>query len=91
VECADDGLAGIDLLNRVKPDIGIVDIGLPGIDGFEVARRLRAGSGRAPYLIALTGYGQPADVERAREAGFDRLITKPVDMAALRRILETAE
>ena len=72
---------------ETKPDVAIVDLGLPGIDGFELARRLRA-TGAPIRLIALTGYGQPEDQTRSMEAGFDMHLVKPVDeqrlLAALR-------
>jgi CheY-like chemotaxis protein len=73
------------------PDIALVDIGLPGIDGYEVARRARAHDTRRPVLIALTGYGQPEDRQRAREAGFDDVLVKPVDPASLATLLATRE
>jgi CheY-like chemotaxis protein len=57
------------------------------VDGYEVARRLRALGARRPYLIALTGYGQPEDIRRAREAGFDSHLLKPVDPDALVKVL----
>jgi len=66
-----------------------VDIGLPEVDGYEVARRLCGLTGR-PYLIALTGYGQPDDVKRARDAGFDAHLLKPVDPDALAKVLSAA-
>ncbi len=68
------------------PQIVLLDIGLPRIDGYEVARRIRARDG-AVRLIALTGYGQRDDIERARAAGFDAHLIKPVDLAALDRLL----
>jgi CheY-like chemotaxis protein len=69
---------------RFRPDVAIVDIGLPGMDGHEVARRLRAGPElRRLRLIALTGYGLPEDERRAHEAGFDIHLTKPVEPQAL--------
>jgi PAS domain S-box-containing protein len=71
---------------QFRPQIVLLDIGLPRIDGYEVARRIRAQDG-AVRLIALTGYGQRDDVERAREAGFDAHLIKPVDLAALDRLL----
>ena len=65
-----------------------MDIGLPDMDGYEVARRVRERpEANAVRLVALTGYGQPADVERARAAGFDEHLTKPLDLAALSRVL----
>jgi PAS domain S-box-containing protein len=78
-----------DALNRTlqfRPQIVLLDIGLPGIDGYEVARRIRARDG-AVKLIALTGYGQRDDIERARAAGFDAHLIKPVDLVALDRLL----
>jgi CheY-like chemotaxis protein len=77
------------MARRHPPDVALVDIGLPEVDGYEVARRFRAlGPGR-PYLIALTGYGQPDDIKRAREAGFDSHLLKPVDPDALAKVLST--
>ncbi len=63
---------------EVRPDIAFVDIGLPGYDGYEVARRVRADLGPAVVLVALTGYGQSDDRQRALESGFDSHMTKPV-------------
>jgi CheY-like chemotaxis protein len=87
VEIAHDGPSGLDAASRFQPEIVLCDIGLPGgMDGYEVARRLRAVESRA-RLIALTGYGQEEDQRRAREAGFDLHLTKPVDPVALERLL----
>lgn len=69
-----------------QPDVMLLDIGLPGMDGYEVARRLRA-AGQALRLVALTGYGQPEDVQRSVEAGFDGHLVKPVALEALARAL----
>lgn len=88
VEAAASGPQGIDLVRRRKPDVALIDIGLPEVDGYEVARRIRALEGTCPYLIALTGYGQPDDVKRAHEAGFDAHLLKPVDPDALAGVLE---
>jgi CheY-like chemotaxis protein len=80
VELAGDGLRGVQLALATRPDAALVDIGLPGIDGYEVAQRLRADPvGREMLLVALTGYGRPEDRERALEAGFDAHLVKPVD------------
>jgi CheY-like chemotaxis protein len=91
VEAAADGAEALELATARDPDIALVDIGLPGIDGYEVARRLRQGHGKRPLLIALTGYGQPEDRRRATEAGFDALLVKPVDPTALSDLLVTIE
>ncbi len=89
VQAAHDGLAGLDLINRVKPDVALVDIGLPGIDGYEVAARLRAmQEHRHLYLVAFTGYGMPADRAQALRAGFDEHLTKPFRPEELSDLLE---
>jgi len=68
----------------LRPEVALVDIGLPGIDGYEVARRLRQDpAARAIRLIALTGYGLEEDQRRARDAGFDLHLVKPVDVNTL--------
>ena len=75
-----------------KPDVILLDIGLPGIDGYEVARRLRATPGLERLrLVALTGYGQPEDRARTRAAGFDDHLVKPVEFPALERAIAGAE
>jgi two-component system, sensor histidine kinase len=91
VEAAAEGMQALEITRAKDPDVALVDIGLPGIDGYEVARRIRAAGGRRPLLIALTGYGQPEDKRRAAEAGFDSLLVKPVDPAALTDLLATLE
>ncbi|XYH99408.1 chemotaxis protein CheB [Sorangium sp. So ce1128] len=93
-EChsTDHGIAGIELMDAVLPHIAIVDIGLPGIDGLEFARRVREKrQHKNVYLIALTGYGQQNDRERACGAGFDEHLVKPVDLATLKRLLADGE
>jgi two-component system, sensor histidine kinase len=91
VMAAAEGTEALELARSKDPDVALVDIGLPGIDGYEVARRIRAGRERRPLLIALTGYGQPEDRRRATEAGFDSLLVKPVDPIALSNLLATLE
>ena len=90
VEVAEDGPKGIDKALASRPEIALIDIGLPGLDGFEVAQRLRASLGRSIMLIALTGYGQPDDRRRALEVGFDAHLVKPVDLDALQKLLALA-
>jgi CheY-like chemotaxis protein len=69
--------------------VAFIDIGLPALDGYEVAARIRAGQGpKPPRLIAMTGYGQDSDKKRAREAGFDAHIVKPASIEALKSALE---
>jgi signal transduction histidine kinase/ActR/RegA family two-component response regulator len=81
---AADGRRGLLMATSEKPDVAVIDIGLPGIDGYELARQLRAAPGTSRIrLIALTGYGQPEDRRRAVEAGFDMYLVKPVEPARL--------
>jgi CheY-like chemotaxis protein len=89
VHDAENGINGLALIQRIHPDVALIDIGLPGIDGYELARRLRASQGENhTYLVALTGYGQSTDVNAAREAGFDHHIVKPINLKKLSRILQ---
>ena len=75
---AGDGPAALDIASNHRPEVVLCDLGLPEpMDGFEVARRLRALLGDAVHLCAYSGYGSPADIEHARAAGFDAHITKP--------------
>jgi CheY-like chemotaxis protein len=85
---AHDGKEALDIVlgDGKGFDVALIDLGLPIIDGFEVARRLRAAGVRS-RLVAVSGYGQPADVERALAAGFDAHLTKPVAIEALRSAL----
>jgi CheY-like chemotaxis protein len=87
VEAAETGPQGIDLWRARQPDAALVDIGLPGIDGYEVARQIRGLAGPRAFLVALTGYGQPEDRRRAVEAGFDTHLVKPIDPTELARVL----
>jgi CheY-like chemotaxis protein len=91
LQVAPSGPLALEMARRLRPDVVLLDLGLPGIDGFEVARRVRAQGGRHPVLIALTGYGQPEDRQRASEAGFDHLLVKPVDPTVLAALLATLE
>jgi two-component system, chemotaxis family, CheB/CheR fusion protein len=90
---AHDGPAALDLARTHAPDVALLDIGLRGgMDGCEVARRLRQLPGlEKALLVAVTGYGQKADVERCRGAGIDRHFVKPVDPEELRHVLTRAE
>jgi PAS domain S-box-containing protein len=83
-----NGTEGIARAHEFTPDVVLCDIGLPGIDGYDVARALRRDPVVASaMLVALTGYAQPEDRQRAREAGFDAHLAKPPDLTALRRLL----
>ena len=88
VEEASTGAEGLDIVRRRRPEIVLIDLGLPGIDGYAVARALRsAPGGEALLLIAITGYGRPSDRQRAQEAGFDAHLTKPVSPPELAALL----
>jgi CheY-like chemotaxis protein len=81
---AENGVLGLELLKTASPDIAFVDIGLPGMDGYELARRFRADPrGKHVLLVALTGYGSATDRDRSRQAGFDLHLIKPVDPGVL--------
>ncbi len=87
-DTAESGPAGLTLIERTGPAIAILDVGLPEMDGFEVARRLRRDPRHAHlFLIALTGYGQATDRAAARDAGFDEHLVKPVNVDELLRLL----
>jgi len=84
---AEDGHAGLERTLTLRPDAAIIDIGLPGLDGYELARRIRAAGHIHMVLVAVTGYGQSGDRLRSSEAGFDAHLTKPVDPIALDAVL----
>ncbi len=84
---ASDGAATIAAVHAFHPDAVLLDLGLPDMTGYDVARRLREESGEALHLVAVTGYGGPEDRRRTREAGFDEHLTKPVDAEVLERLL----
>lgn len=87
VEVAQDGMGGVALALEARPDLALVDIGLPGLDGYRVAQELRARVGQAIRLVAITGYGGPEDRHRALQAGFDHHLVKPVKPDELDRLL----
>jgi signal transduction histidine kinase/ActR/RegA family two-component response regulator len=89
VQMASDGPSALALLSGFAPELALLDIGMPVMDGYELARRLRALDVSAgAYLVAITGYGQESDRRRALEAGFDDHIVKPVDLARIRVLVE---
>ena len=89
VYVAHDGRSGIDRGCALAPDVALLDIGLPDLDGFEVARRLRSELGDRILLVAVTGYGGTEFCDRARQQGFDEQLTKPVDPATLERLFQS--
>jgi signal transduction histidine kinase len=89
VHTASDGPSGFDVIAQVRPDVALIDIGLPGLDGYGLAQRVRS-SGQRIYLIALTGYGLAEDRSRALASGFDAHLTKPPQMDRLLALVATA-
>ncbi len=87
VEAAADGEMGVKKALTSRPEVALIDIGLPRIDGYEVARRVRAALGPDILLVALTGYGQPEDAARAHAAGFDLHLRKPTAIEEIERLL----
>ena len=89
VRVAADGVSGLEAVRAAVPEFALIDVGLPKMDGYELARRIRAEfPEHRPYLVAVTGYGLPEDRNRTREAGFDLHLVKPVDAATLADLLE---
>ena len=85
---AADGRQGLEMALSIQPDVALIDLGLPGLDGYEIARRLRAADERRNILlVAVTGYGSPEDRERSLMAGFDVHLVKPVDPDLLAGVL----
>lgn len=89
---AEAGAPGVDLVLRERPDVAFIDIGLPDIDGFEVARQITAGlAAEGPLLVALSGFGSPEDRDRALAAGFHHHLTKPASSSDLKRLLSSVD
>jgi CheY-like chemotaxis protein len=90
IDTAYDGAAAIKKIEQIRPEIVLLDLGLPGIDGYEVARTIR---NRAEFddilLVALTGYSQEEDRRRSKEAGFDKHLIKPAEKSTLQELLAT--
>jgi CheY-like chemotaxis protein len=92
VRTAHSGSGAVAAAGEYRPDVVLLDIGLPGLDGFEVAKRIRKDPvHQGVVLVALTGYGQEADRQRSHEAGFDHHLVKPVDFEAVQEIFATVK
>lgn len=85
---ASDGIEGLEVIKRLRPAVALLDIGLPQIDGYQLARRLRADLGDTIFLVALTGYGRGEDQEAVLEAGFNVHLVKPINVDTLNAVLE---
>lgn len=90
VRVAHDGASALSAARDFKPQVILLDIGLPDMDGYAVAHRLRGEGLGGEMLIALTGYGEAQDRARAQQAGFDRHLTKPVDPEKLQKLVRAA-
>ena len=87
-----DGLEAVMAAEAFKPDVALLDIGLPTLNGYEVARTIRQRPwGEAILLIAITGWGQDGDRQKSTEAGFDAHLVKPAELGALQKLLATPE
>jgi signal transduction histidine kinase/ActR/RegA family two-component response regulator len=84
---ASDGMQGVDTILREQADIALIDIGLPHLDGYAVARAVRSRARRAVMLVAMSGYGSQEDAERGTQAGFDAYLVKPIDAAILSELI----
>jgi CheY-like chemotaxis protein len=87
VHTAHDGLEAVGAAGVFRPDVVLLDIGLPTLNGYDAGRRIREQQGADVVLIALTGWGQEEDRRRSKEAGFDHHMTKPVEFDALQKVL----
>jgi CheY-like chemotaxis protein len=86
---AHDGIAALELAEQLRPEIVLLDIGMPKLNGYDVCRALRERDwGRQAAIVALTGWGQEDDRRKSREAGFDRHLTKPADLSVLMQLLK---
>ena len=90
VRVAADGVEAVAIAREFRPQVALLDIGMPRMDGFEAARQIRAAMGPAVFLVALTGWGQEEDQRRAHEAGFDRHVTKPAEPQVLESLIALA-
>jgi CheY-like chemotaxis protein len=87
VRVAADGAQAVEIAQQFEPQIALLDIGMPRMDGYEAARQIRAALGDRVFLVALTGWGQEDDQRRAYTAGFDRHVTKPAEPAVLEALI----
>jgi two-component system, sensor histidine kinase len=91
VDTAATGIDGVSKALDLRPQVALIDIGLPGINGFEVARRVRARLGKSIHLAACTAYGQPEDMDAGDAAGFDAYLIKPLNAEELLGWLESVQ
>lgn len=89
VRTACDGPSALTIAQEFRPNVAFLDIDLPGMNGYEVAQRMRRKYGRELRLYALSGFGRKSDRERSMKAGFDRHLLKPIDLDLLQRLLDS--
>jgi CheY-like chemotaxis protein len=89
VRVAGDGIEAVRIAREFQPQVALLDIGMPRMDGYEAARQIRGALGASVVLVAVTGWGQEEDKRRAREAGFDHHLTKPTEPEDLERLIAT--
>jgi len=90
VRVAADGVQAVEIAREFHPQIALLDIGMPRMDGYEAARQIRTALGRSIFLVALTGWGQEEDQRRAHAAGFDHHMTKPAEPDVLESLIASA-
>ncbi len=90
VRIAYDGLEALEVAGQFEPEVVLLDIGMPKLSGYDVARRLRETHGDSMLIVAITGWGQEDDRQRARDSGFDHHFTKPVDFESLLELIDRA-
>jgi CheY-like chemotaxis protein len=88
VQTVHDGLSAVNVAESRRPELVLLDLGMPQMDGYEAARRIRAALGRRVFIAAVTGWGQIEDQQRSRDAGFDRHLIKPIDLSELAGLIE---
>lgn len=86
---ASEGPSTLKISAEWCPDVIFLDIGLPGMDGYDVAREITGRPGRRPTIVALTGYGQESDRAKARDAGFDQHLVKPANLTTIESVLDS--
>jgi CheY-like chemotaxis protein len=91
VYTADNGKDAVKIATTERLDVVLSDLEMPGLDGYELARRIRANGSCRPILVAISGYGQPEDRARALEAGFDRFLIKPATLSELIEVLDRVD
>src|SRR5262245_35793836 len=86
-----DGISGLNVIKSTHPDVAILDIAMPALDGFGLARRVRSEVDSPPRMVALTGFGTPEDESKAKSVGFDAYFRKPADWSKLQSLLHAYE